>query len=141
MKNTFLILVLCLPLSVSANPLDKVMSDLNNRYSPTIEGNTGYDFDYRTDFDSEGAFVWININHVKRECGVESISTLQNGHVITTLENRCLNRWIIAAGDSIMQIECKRVNKNQCIKVLAKEVTLEAVWEIISRRIEKVTVK
>lgn len=137
MKTLLLILFLCLPQLAFSNDLDKVIVRLNQRFSPVTPGNSGYDFDYR----SEDGVVWININHTQTNCGVEDISVILNGHVFTTKENVCRNQWLIGDPDGLMQIKCRKHTKAQCIKALANQVNEIIIKEMIVQRIRDVEIK
>ena len=137
----YLFLIFFLSVSCFADSLDKRVAELNQALNPKTEGQTGYEFDYRSEKDNNESIVWINVNHVKRMCAVATTYTIQNGRIITQTESRCANRWTHDESADILQIMCNESPKNKCTDLLAKEVTLSVVQEMIDKQITEVRVR
>lgn len=125
---------------VYANPLDTSLAKINASLNPQFNGDVGYELDYVT-HESDGS-AWVNISKVKEVCKLEQIFTIHNGSIITTAEFRCHNRYDSDNGKiTLLQIMCKGSKRSSCITILAKEVTLSTVKQVIAQKIELVEVK
>lgn len=113
-----------------ANPLDVVVTRINNALNPKSEGAIGYEVEYRQEIID--GYTWINITQVKKTCKVENIRYLESGNVLSKHENRCITSGSNPRKMKLWQISCHTSRGKKCLDKLAKEVSVSVVNKIVS---------
>jgi hypothetical protein len=141
MKNiTALMLVSSLVMSSAfAGDLDKILVKVNSDLNPKNEGDVGFEVDYRQETNGK-TFTWVNIQRVKKTCGLEVTSYLENGKIVRKSGSTCKNKMVFAAG-SLSQVSCEGLTGQACVNALAREVNTQSIQELLNQHVTDVYVK
>ena len=134
-KNRYTVALMVL-ISSTAYAGDNMMDELNTVYVPTVEGQRGYEIEFRED-NSHG---WVNIVLVERTCSVLTTITLEGGSLQTKVGKQCYNRGFLK--ESLLplhQVSCKPSGHlAQCKKQVRTQLTKTVIDQIIKQQISDV---